>query len=163
MSRASYVCSRVLHAFRGSPDGMQPEAALLMDPNGNLYSTTYYGGAPCNGGTVFELSPDGKEHVLHRFHAYTKRHDGLSPGTRVVFDAQGNLYGTAYDGGVKGVGVVYEITADGEEKILHSFCTGDCSDGSQPNDLIIDAKGNLYGTAAGGGINGNGTVFMITP
>lgn len=156
----------VLHAFRGSPDGQEPEAALLMDPSGNLYSTTWVGGAPYNAGTVFELTAGGKEQILHRFRVnYHKQHqhDGLRPATGVVLDAQGNLYGTTYEGGDKGVGVVYEITARGEEKILHSFCSGDCSDGSQPNDLIIDAEGNLYGTTSAGGANNDGVIFMITP
>ena len=61
-------------------------------------------------------------------------------------------------------GTVFEIAPDGKESILHDFCTGDCSDGAYPlAGLIIDAKGNLYGTASAGGVNRNGTVFMITP
>jgi uncharacterized repeat protein (TIGR03803 family) len=79
----------------------------------------------------------------------------------VVRDASGNLYGSTEE---PGGGVAYEITADGKEKILHYFCSEkDCADGAYPSDLIMDSKGNLYGTAAGGGINSNGTVFMITP
>ena len=66
----------------------------------------------------------------------------------MVRDAQGNLYGTTEEGGPIGAGVVYEITGDGKEKILHSFCSGDCLDGAYPNGLIMDAEGNLYGTAA---------------
>ncbi len=65
---------------------------------------------------------------------------------------------------LRAVGVVYEITADGQEKILHSFCSGDGSDGVFPyGNLIMDAKGNLYGTTYAGGANNNGTIFMITP
>ena len=153
----------VLYSFKGSPDGAFPVAALFMDASGNLYGTTMNGGKNSNGGTVFKVSQDGKERVLHTFRGV---HDGSTPYTAVIRDAQGNLFGTTlYGSSGRGCcGTVFEITADGKEKVLHSFCTEkDCSDGVYPNDLIIDAKGNLYGTAYGGGINGNGTVFMITP
>jgi uncharacterized repeat protein (TIGR03803 family) len=154
----------VLHNFKESPDGDNPYAALLLDAEGNLYGTTVGGGEPYSAGTVFEVSASGKESVLHRFRVnYKVQHDGEIPDTVVVRDAQGNLYGTTEEGGPSGGGVVYEITPDGKEKILHDFCTGDCLDGVFPNGLIIDAKGNLYGTAYGGGVNNQGTIFMITP
>jgi len=152
----------VLHAFKGSPDGDTPVAALFMDAGGNLYGTTADGGSSDNRGTVFEVSRGGKEHVLYRF---TPQHnDGFRPQSRVIRDADGNLYGTTLEGGDAGDGIVFEVTKDGEEKVLHSFCSGDCSDGASPaGDLIMDAKGNLYGTAYGGGVHGDGTIFMITP
>jgi uncharacterized repeat protein (TIGR03803 family) len=150
----------VLHGFRGTPDGDTPAASLWLDATGNLYGTTAFGGSSDGLGTVFEVDHYGKERVLYRF---KREQNGVSPQTAVVRDAQGNLYGTTQAGGPIGGGVVYEITADGKEKILHDFCTGDCSDGVFPNGLIIDAKGNLYGTAYGGGVNNDGTIFMITP
>jgi uncharacterized repeat protein (TIGR03803 family) len=154
----------VLHSFKGPPDGDEPYAALLLDAEGDLYGTTASGGEPYGAGTVFELSVSGKESVLHRFRAnYKVQHDGEEPQAAVVRDAQGNLYGATQAGGPSGGGVVYEITADGKEKILHDFCTGGCSDGLFPNGLIIDAKGNLYGTAFDGGVNKHGTIFKITP
>jgi len=154
----------VLHAFKGSPDGMYPTAGLVMDAAGNLYSTTYDGGDGANGGTVFEVSQDRKERLLHTFGADGRKYDGDSPQGGVVFDPYGNLYGTTVYGGKGCCGTVFEITADGKEKILHSFCTTDCMDGAFPSgDLIIDANGNLYGTTSTGGANRNGTVFMITP
>jgi len=137
-----------------------------MDPSGNLYGTTQYGGTfSYSAGTVFEVSPDRKERVLHRFqiNGYDQR-DGYYPLNSVVQDAAGNIYGTTAEGGIHAGGVLYEITTDGKEKIVHAFCSEkDCADGGIPNDLIIGAKGNLYGTTYGGGINGNGVVFMITP
>jgi len=154
----------VLHSFKGTPDGAEPIAGVIMDSEGNLYGTTDRGGESYNAGTVFELSQNGKERILHRFRAnYHVQHDGIKPDTAVICDAQGNLYGTTEEGGPIGAGVVYEITADGKEKILHSFCSGDCLDGAYPNGLIMDAKGDLYGTtAAGGGPKQYGTVFRIT-
>ena len=154
----------VLHAFKGSPDGVYPTAGLVMDAGGNLYSTTRDGGDGANGGTVFEVSKDRKERLLHTFGAGGRENDGDSPQGGVVFDPYGNLYGTTVYGGKGCCGTVFEITADGKEKILHSFCATDCMDGAAPfGGLIIDAKGNLYGTASIGGINGNGVIFMITP
>jgi uncharacterized repeat protein (TIGR03803 family) len=152
----------VLYTFKGPPNGEEPIAGVIMDAEGNLYGTTDRGGD--GAGTVFELSPSGKERVLHRFRVnYKVQHDGVKPDTTVVRDAQGNLYGTTEEGGPIGAGVVYEITAAGKEKILHSFCFGECLDGAYPNGLIMDAKGNLYGTASAGGTNGDGTIFKITP
>jgi uncharacterized repeat protein (TIGR03803 family) len=150
----------VLYSFKGSPDGADPVAALFMDASGNLYGTTYDGGKESNGGTVFKIGQDGKERVLHTFRS---AHDGSTPDAAVIRDAQGNLYGTTLFNGQRGRGTVFEIAADGKEKILHNFCTGDCSDGADPSDLIMDAQGNLYGTTYGGGVNGNGVIFMITP
>jgi uncharacterized repeat protein (TIGR03803 family) len=152
----------VLYSFKGPPDGANPVAGLTMDSEGNLYGTTRDGGQAYNAGTVFKLGPSGKERVLHRFRVTNAQHDGVYPESAVIRDAQGNLYGTTEEGGPSGGGVVYEITTNGKEKILHSFCTGDCSDGAFPNGLIMDAVGNLYGTASAGGTNGDGTIFKIT-
>jgi len=153
----------ILHAFKGPPDGGEPVSTLYMDSSGNLYGTTAYGGTfNYSAGTVFEVSPDRQEHGLHKFHPYTK--DGYHSQNAVVQDATGNLYGTTAEGGIYSGGVLYEITTDGKEKILHAFCSEDhCSDGGVPNDLIIDSKGNLYGTTYGGGTTGDGVIFMITP
>ena len=96
-------------------------------------------------------------------HTFRSAHGGSDPETSVVRDAQGNLYGTTVYNPKEG-GTVFEITANSQEKILHKFCSEkDCSDGAYPSDLIMDAKGNLYGTTYGGGINRNGVIFMITP
>jgi uncharacterized repeat protein (TIGR03803 family) len=153
----------VLYSFKGPPDGANPSAAVLMDASGKLYGTTTNGGESYNAGTVFELSPGDKERVLHRFKISDHGRDGVLPDTAVIRDTQGNLYGATEETSPRGAGVVYEITPDGKEKVLHNFCATDCSDGAYPSDLIMDAKGNLYGTTYGGGINHNGTVFIITP
>ena len=86
-------------------------------------------------------------------------------------DAKGNLYGTTLTGGTgtctgelfPGCGTVFELSASGTETVLHAF-TGVAPDGAFPySRLIMDAKGNLYGTASEGGKFGNGIVFKITP
>ena len=74
-------------------------------------------------------------------------------------DAAGNLYGATQSGGT-GFGLVYKLTPDGVETVLHAFAGG--TDGSAPSDdLIIDAAGNLYGTLINGGLNGQ--VYQIAP
>jgi uncharacterized repeat protein (TIGR03803 family) len=90
---------------------------------------------------------------------------GEGPGAGVVLDKAGNLYGTTIYGGKYGCGVVYELSPLKNGKwrytVLHAF-TG--YDGAQPDaDLVLDKKGNLYGTAATGGQYGDGVVFEITP
>jgi uncharacterized repeat protein (TIGR03803 family) len=149
----------VLHSFKGTPDGAEPIAGVIMDPAGNLYGTTNDGGTQGNLGTVFEVTQAGKESVVYRFRL---EQNGFSPGG-LVRDEQGNLYGTTGEGGLYGYGVVYEITAARKEKILYNFCSPrECTDGAFPNDLIMDAQGNLYGTTFDGGTLGYGTIFKIT-
>lgn len=141
----------VLHAFEG-PDGASPLAGLLRDTSGNLYGTTWEGGA-VNRGTVFKIDTTGKETVLHSFRAK----DGAWPLSGLIADAQGNLYGTTELGGdtnggcgTLGCGVVYKIDRSGNETVLYSFTGG--TDGSQSaGTLVRDAAGNLYGTTGLGG------------
>ncbi len=96
-------------------DGYEPAASLISDVAGNLYGTTYYGGAygASNGGygTVFELTPKTgggwTEKVLHSFNDNGK--DGYAPLGSLIFDTAGNLYGTTESGGVYASGTVFEL------------------------------------------------------
>jgi len=149
---------KVLYAFLGYPnDGQSPYAGLVMDAQGNLYGTTYYGGA-YGQGTVFKVAPNGTETVLHSFCASSGCPDGQLPGGLII-DAQGILYGTTAGGGDYGVGTAFEMTPNGAETILHSF---NGSDGDSPGDLVMDAQGNLYGPTSLGGAYDRGTVFKLT-
>ena len=148
----------VLYSFGGSPDGQRPYGALVMGANGNLYGTTFVGGAH-NYGSVFQLTPAGAETVLHSFNVS----DGEHPYAGLVFDGQGNLYGTTEGGGAYSHGTVFKLTPAGAETILHSFA-GPTGDGAYPyGGLIIDGQGNLYGTTSAGGTQNHGTVFKLTP
>ena len=80
-----------------------------MDGAGNLYGTTYCDGAN-NVGNVFKLTPSGASWTYTSLHDFTGGNDGANPISNVVFDANGNLYGTASTGGTQDVGVVWEIT-----------------------------------------------------
>jgi uncharacterized repeat protein (TIGR03803 family) len=148
----------VLFSFNGRTDGYGPMAGLLADKAGNLYGTTL--GAGSGGcGTVFKLAPDGTFTVLHNFAAGA---DGDGPVAGLVSDAAGNLYGTTESGGGPiGGGIVFKVTPDGTETVLHSF--GGKGDGSFPQGGLVLVNGNLYGTTFYGGRAGRGIVFQVTP
>ena len=154
----------VLHSFSGN-DGLYPDASLIFDAAGNLYGTTYGGGAH-NAGAVFQLSPRANgtwtENVLYSFG--TKAGDGGGPMASLIFDAAGNLYGTSL-GGQYGKGNVFELSpgAGGTwtETVLYSF---NGKDGQDPKgSLVFDAAGNLYGTTYSGGGFSVGAVFQLSP
>ena len=149
---------KVLYNFNGT-SGAIPQAGLIFDAAGNLYSTTFAGGT-YNLGTLFELTPAGggtwTEQVLHSFGNGT---DGSGPWAGLIFDAAGNLYGTTRYGGSYGGGTVFRLNAQGET-LLYSFSG---ADGKNPiAGLALDAAGNLYGTTYLGGASSQGTAFEIT-
>ncbi len=167
-----------LYFFTGQHgDGCGPgpgDPGLVMDTQGNLFGTTFFGGN-ANHGVVFELTADGVEKILYKFKG-AKKGDGAWPYAGLVLDPNtGNLYGTTEVGGtgpcvsgkVLGCGTVFELspptTKHGKwhETVLHSFAGA--TDGEYPSaGLMRDAKsGNMYGTADAGGINNKGIVFEI--
>jgi uncharacterized repeat protein (TIGR03803 family) len=157
---------KILYTFKGwkKGDGAAPFASLILDSSGNLYGTTYAGGA-YGFGTIFKLTPTGQETVLYSFIGLP---DAGNPVGRLVLDSKGNLYGTTSFGGTFGDGAVYELSASGTESVLYSFT--DLADGGSPFDgLVLDNAGNLYGTTEiGGNFNnscpeGCGVVFKVTP
>ena len=165
----------VLYNFLGpTADGLNPDASLIIDAQGNLYGTTVNGGAHY-AGAVFELLPvEGggwTEQILYSFGSVANSADGQNPLGSLVFDKPGNLYGTTYEGGANSAGTVFELSPGTggvwTEQVLHSFAVGNqtgTTDGSQPEaNLIFDAQGNLYGTTNTGGIDSNGTVFELSP
>ena len=133
-----------------------------MDKKGNLYGTTLGGGIQSNFcgvgcGTVFELSPTGKnswtETVIYSFQG--NGNDTTNPWANVIADGAGNLYGTATLGGnyndceSGGCGAVFELSPGNggvwTENIIYTFTSG--KDGDTPYaGLARDADGNLYGT-----------------
>jgi uncharacterized repeat protein (TIGR03803 family) len=152
-----------LYSFMGTNPGVtnygtNPEAELIMDSAGNLYGTTY-GGGTYNRGTVFKVSPTGKETVLYSFAGGTT--DGAHPEAGLIMDSAGNLFGTTYDAGANDVGIVFMVSAKGTETVLHHFA-GDQTDGGNPlGTLVMDSAGNLYGTTLTYGPKQVGTVFVI--
>lgn len=154
-----------LYNFAGGTDGAYPEAGLIIDSQGNLYGTTYYGGsANCDlgCGTVFKVAPNGTETVLYRFcETSSACTDGAGPHAPLLADRKGNLYGTTVGGGADW-GTVFKLTPDGTESVLYSFAGG--PDGQWPfAGLVADKAGNLYGTTEYGGAKYSGAVFKVAP
>jgi uncharacterized repeat protein (TIGR03803 family) len=157
-----------LHSFDGT-DGNVPTAGLLQATNGDLYGTTYYGGATGRG-AVFRITLAGTFTTLRNFHGL----DGAFPYAGLIQDSAGNLYGTTYYGGANrcdysGCGTVFKISPAGTLTTLYSFCARtNCTDGKFPFGGLVQATdGNFYGTTYQGGSNacngGCGTIFRITP
>jgi uncharacterized repeat protein (TIGR03803 family) len=154
---------KVLHSFRQTGgDGAFPwYGTLVRDSSGNLYGTSGEGGiyGQCCG-TVFRVSASGKETVLFSFTRTGE--NGYFPQAGVVRDSSGNLYGMSESGGSGGAGLVFRLDATGKESVLYSFIGS--SDGANPQaGLMLDAKGNLYGTAFSGGSSFAGVVFRLDP
>ncbi|MGO9517374.1 MAG: choice-of-anchor tandem repeat GloVer-containing protein [Candidatus Korobacteraceae bacterium] len=100
-----------LYTFLGQPDGCGPQAKLVMDATGSLYGTTMFGGQGFGGGagTVFKLTPANGGWTYTSLHDFVGT-DGAYPTSSLVFDVNGNLYGTTTQGGASNAGVVFEIT-----------------------------------------------------
>ena len=162
----------ILHRFRGLPDGQSPLGSLVRDAAGNLYGTTAYGGVRCSlglagCGVVYKVDSKAHETVLYSFSGGA---DGGFPYLgSLIFDPQGNLYGTTSNGGASAYGTVFKLDSAGKQAVLYSF-TGAVDGGAPFAGVIRDPQGNLYGTAIRGGTFGGscgtagcGTVFKITP
>src|SRR3989442_398809 len=149
----------VLYTFTGGTDGDYPYAGVIQGADGNFYGTTYQGGAS-GAGTVFRLTPAGAITVLY---AFTGGADGAYPYGGVILGTDGNLYGTASQGGAANAGIVFQLTPDGRLTALHASAGG-ATDGTYPlGGLIQGSDGNFYGTTLSGGGADGGTVFQVTP
>jgi uncharacterized repeat protein (TIGR03803 family) len=152
--------------FPREKDGYDPWAGLIFDTAGNLYGTTRWGGVH-GYGTVFQLAPGANgawtENILHSF--VHNNQDGVEPFAGLIFDTDGNLYGTTLEGGSYADGTVFQLAPEAKGKwkegVLHRFRG---RDGVHPiASLIFDATGNLYGTTTEGGLYNYGTVFRLVP
>ena len=151
----------------GCLDGWLPEyGSLIFDSSGSLYGTTTQGG-PDDAGVVFKLTPSGGQYwnqtVLYSF--CNPCNDGRVPYAGVIFDRQGNLYGTTTQGGLHGNGTVFELTppagGSGPWNETLPLQLG-FEDGSGPTGgLTFDAAGHLYGTAPNEGAHNSGVAFQL--
>ena len=159
----------MLYAFQGATDGASPYAGLALDATGNLYGTAYAGGAS-GYGVIFKLTPGSSGWTESVLHGFKGGHDGKNSYGDLILDGAGNLYGTAYQGGRPGYGVVFELQPNSKggwtEKVLHAFVNTPA--GNPVAGLVMDPAGNLYGntmlgatqSSCGGGC---GSLFKLSP
>ena len=156
----------LLHNFGVTDlDGFTPyRSVMIFDQAGNLYGTTYFGGAH-NAGSVFQLTPSGSGWIETVIYSFQNGSDGSLPYSGLIIDQSGNLYGATTDGGTGGGGTVFELSPSGGGwtfSVLYSL-TGPsgCSCGPAWA-LVMDAAGNLYDTTQGDGAYKLGNVFKLT-
>jgi uncharacterized repeat protein (TIGR03803 family) len=153
---------RVVYSFQYGNDGAGPQAGLIA-VGGKLYGTTTSGGGQGFLGTVFSVTPSGTEQILHRFQQSFD--DGAFPQSELLY-RDGTLYGTTFEGGRKGEGIVFSLTIAGKEHVLHNFTGGPA--GRYPTGGLTAINNTLYGTTTGGGKGpcynglGCGTIFALT-
>jgi uncharacterized repeat protein (TIGR03803 family) len=150
-------------------DGEYPRAGLVQDSDGDLYGTTYFGGANGKHGTVFRVTPNGLVTTLYSFCSQSACADGGNPTAALIQGANGSFYGfygTTSSGGddtscAGGCGTVFSITPNGNLTTLHSF---ERVDGAFPFGALAQGTDkNLYGTTYQGGVTDVGTVFEVSP
>jgi hypothetical protein len=154
----------IVHSFDNSSDGNGSMAGLTADGHGNFFGTTYDLG-PAGGGSVFELTPSGQGwnfSVVHAFNDREQNGDVLTAPVSV--DAAGNVYGTTiYCQGYRGT--VFELTPSDHgwtATVLYRF-TGGADGGDPSSNVVMDASGNLYGTASDDGGHNVGVIWQIKP
>jgi uncharacterized repeat protein (TIGR03803 family) len=155
-----------LYSFKGDPDVGFPYGGLIFDRRGNLYGTTYYDGAHELGG-VYQLHKGSngvwQERVLYSFQGGT---DGANSISGLVWDSQGNLYGTTSEGGARGVGVIFKLAPDGQggwtESVAYAF-TGPPDGSLSYNGMVGDGADHFWGATVHGGDDDDGTVYQFTP
>ncbi|MFY9663840.1 MAG: choice-of-anchor tandem repeat GloVer-containing protein [Candidatus Cybelea sp.] len=166
---------RDLYKFKNESSGHNPNGGLVA-VDGVLYGTTSGGGGGCplesGCGTVFAITPSGKEQTIYRFKGGT---DGITPSGSLA-SVDGELYGATSLGGTTspcpnagsfgtGCGTVFSVDTSGNERVLYRFRGN--RDGAYPNAPLLALNGKLYGTTGAGGAGGSchydcGTLFEIT-
>jgi uncharacterized repeat protein (TIGR03803 family) len=173
----------LLYEFSGANgDGQFPYSSLTFDGSGNIYGSSFLGGAS-NEGMAFELVPPTAGATawnLVPVHSFAGGSDGANPISGLAFDSSGNLYGTTFTHGVAGFagGTVYRLSPSGgafTETVLHTFTgvtIGSAFDGALPyGNLVLDSKGDIFGTTLAGGAgqiipgeaSNAGTVYEVSP
>jgi uncharacterized repeat protein (TIGR03803 family) len=166
---------RVIHHFDNANGGAAyPLGGITQGANGYYYGTTYYGGFAYNAGAIYRLFQARNVWVAQNVFYFLEGGDGIGPDSSLTMDANGNMYGTTYNGGAGescsgGCGTVYKMTLGKNNtythSVIYSFQAGD-KDGETPwygAGVTLDAKGNLYGTSryGGKGTQNAGTVYEL--
>lgn len=142
-------------------DGVAPCGLML---SGTILYGVAASGGNSNRGTVFKINTDGTGFAT--LHSFTGNIDGATPYARLIM-LSNTLYGTASAAGSGGEGTVFKLNTDGTGfKVLHSFSAASGapptnSDGTGPFAGLVLSDGVFYGTATGGGTNGEGTAYKL--
>jgi len=159
---SSIAKEHVLAEFNNT-NGTQPQGAIVRASDGNFYGTTIQGGASNNVGTIYKMTPSGALTTLHEF---TGGSDGAFIYAGLIEGPDGDLYGTAYQGGAYNQGTVYKISKSGLFTVLYDFNQQTGISGPHAS-LVLGNDGNFYGSAVGSlqadGSLGDGAIFRITP
>jgi uncharacterized repeat protein (TIGR03803 family) len=149
-----------IHSFTGKVSS-SPMWSLVQGANGDLYGVTADGGTT-NNGSVFKISPEGTLSTIYSFCPQNQCVGGAG-ASALILGSNGNFYGVATE--YFGNGSVFEITPAGVLTTLYTFCSvPSCADGFFPyGPLLQGMDGNFYGTTSGGGANGGGTIYKLTP
>ena len=143
--------------------GQLYDVAVKINPTA-MDCTIINGAGTVNGANVTSINVSceaGAESLVYSFAGGTT--DGASPLSNLIQAKDGDFYGVTYEGGANGDGVVFKVTPGGAESVLYSFAGG-TADGANPGGSLLQAgDGNFYGETLGGGMDGEGTVFEITP
>lgn len=150
---------KTLYTFHDGADGGYPQAGVVFDNAGNLYGATTMVNGNNPGGVIYKLTPSSNGWTFSVVYTYTETSGVYG---NVAVDAAGNIYGAALTGGIYQGGSVFKLTNSGgvwNLTDLHDFQ----GDGWPEGNVLLDASGNLYGTAIGGGLYGWGAVWEIQP
>jgi hypothetical protein len=160
----------VLYSFTGGGDGWRPEW-LTPDSDGNFLGVAELGGSSGTG-TVFKLTQQAGAWTLSVIYSFTGGSDGAYPSSQLIFDPQGNLYGTAGGGGIagcggSGCGTVFELSPNGSGWDFTDIYSFSGTDGGFPHGILFDSTGNMFGVAYGGIAKcpavGCGVLFKLVP
>lgn len=154
-----------IYEFTGEPDAGFPYGGLALDSSGNLYGTTYYGGAD-GAGSVYRLARKSGAWSENLLYSFTGGGDGDAPLGNVVIDSGGNLFGTTSGGGSAGDGVIFALTRASktrwQESVEHAF-QGSPDGEYAYNGMVGDGAGDYFGATTQGGQEDEGAIYEFTP
>lgn len=148
------------------PGGL-PDSGVIFDRQGNLYGVTP-SDSNTDCGTVFMLTHSGSSWTRTVLHDFNTQGQGCDPQGGLIFDQQGNLYGTTMlISRYGGLGTAFQLVPSSGSWTMNTIWTSEGyfeGGGAGPTaSMVMDAAGNLYGTSYAGGDYGRGAVFKLTP
>jgi hypothetical protein len=162
----------VLPTFTGGSDGWWPRG-FTPDTSGNFLGVAESGGtvnSTCGGGcgSQFKLTPGVGGWSLSVICSFGGGSDGAFPDSRLVFDRQGNRFGTTLLGGSvqcpNDCGTVFELSPNGSGWIFSDVYSFSGPDGAEPQGIRFDSAGNVFGAVDGGKTScGCGVLFKLVP